>query len=43
MKGILVKKEAETMNNDRELEKIGVRFLRMEGFIIWRIWARIRL
>ena len=31
MTEILVKKEAETMNNDRDLEKIGVRFLRMEG------------
>ena len=28
---ILVKKEAETMNNDRDLEKIGVRFVRMDG------------
>ena len=28
---ILVKKEAETMNNDRDLEKIGVRFRRMDG------------
>ena len=26
----LVKKEAETMNNDRDIEKIGVRFNRMD-------------
>ena len=28
---IFVKMEAETMNNDKDLEKIGVRFLRMDG------------
>ena len=28
---ILVNKETETMNNDRDLEKIGVRFVRMDG------------
>ena len=33
---ILVKKEAETMNNDRDLEKIGVRFVRMDGGLYGR-------
>ena len=27
---ILVKKEAETMNNDRDIQKIGMRFQRMD-------------
>ena len=33
---ILVMKEAETMNNDRDLEKIGVRFVRMDGGLYGR-------
>ena len=28
---IFVNKEAETMNNDRDLENFGVRFVRMDG------------
>ena len=31
-----MKNEAETMNNDRDLEKIAVRFVRMDGGLYGR-------